>query len=54
MTVVAVTTIVPDGNAAVLQSQIAMAAFVPAQTVGKFVQQPAEIAIIDADIARLR
>lgn len=53
MTVVAVTTIVPDGNAAVLQSQIAMAAFVPAQTVGKVVKQP-EITITDADIARLR
>jgi hypothetical protein len=54
MTVLAVTTIVPDGNAAVLQNQIAMTAFVPAQTVGKVVQQSAEITITDADIARPR
>ena len=54
MTVLAVTTIAPDWNAAVLQNQIAMTTFVPVQTVGKVVQQAAEITITDADIARLR
>lgn len=52
MTTLAATSIIPDLNAATLQSQIAVSAVVPAQTVAKLVQQPAEITITDADIAR--
>jgi len=52
MTTLAATSIIPDLNAAALQSQIAVSAIVPAQTVAKLVQQPAEITITDADVAR--
>src|SRR5438105_5316471 len=44
MTMLAATTIVPDGNTAAVQSQIAVTAFVPAQTVANLVQQRSEIA----------
>ena len=52
MTTLAATSILPDVNAAALQSQIAVTAVVPAQTVAKLVQQPVEITITDVDIAR--
>jgi hypothetical protein len=52
MTTLAATTIVPDVNAAALQSQIAVTAFVPAQTIAQLVEQPAEITVTDEDIAR--
>ncbi len=52
MTTLAVTSIMPDVNGAALQGQIAVSAYVPAQTIGKVVQQPAELTITDADIAR--
>jgi hypothetical protein len=51
LTTLAAATISPQIHAAA-RSQIAVTAFVPAQTVGKLVQQPAEITITDADIAR--
>jgi hypothetical protein len=51
MTTLAATSIMPDVNAAAL-SQIAVSAYVPAQTIGKVVRQPAELTITDADIAR--
>jgi hypothetical protein len=50
-TTLAVATMSPHSHAAA-RSQIAVTAFVPAQTVAKLVQQPSEITITDADIAR--
>jgi hypothetical protein len=47
----AVSTIAPDAEAA-QRGQIAVTAVVPAQAVGQVVQQPSEITITDADIAR--
>ncbi|HEX8011335.1 MAG TPA: hypothetical protein VF814_10420 [Casimicrobiaceae bacterium] len=52
MTTLAASSIVPDVGAAAVQSQIAVTAIVPAQAVGQVVQEPAEITITDADIAR--
>ena len=51
LTTLAAATISPQIHAAA-RSQIAVTAFVPAQTVGKLVQQPSEITITDTDIAR--
>ena len=48
----AVSTVAPAVQAAQQHGQIAVSAFVPAQVVGEVVQQPAEITITDADIAR--
>ena len=52
ITALAASTIVPDIQAAALRGQIAVTAFVPAQTVAQLVQQPSEITITNADIAR--
>jgi hypothetical protein len=51
LTTLAAATMSPHIHAAA-RSQVAVTAFVPAQTVGKVVQQPSEIMITDADIAR--
>jgi hypothetical protein len=51
LTTLAAATMSPHIHAAA-RSQIAVTAFVPAQTVGKLVQQPSEITITDADCAR--
>jgi len=51
LTTLAAATMSPQIHAAT-RSQVAVTAFVPAQTVGKVVQQPSEITITDADIAR--
>ncbi|HZI83929.1 MAG TPA: hypothetical protein VFF44_08435 [Casimicrobiaceae bacterium] len=48
----AVSTIAPAVQAAQQRGQIAVSAIVPAQAIGQVVQQPAEITITDADIAR--
>src|SRR6202008_4500286 len=47
MTTLAATSIIPNVDAAALRSQIAVSAVVPAQTVAKLVQQPAELTITD-------
>jgi hypothetical protein len=52
MTTLAATSIIPNVDGAALRSQIAVSAVVPAQTVARLIQQPAEITITDADIAR--
>lgn len=52
LSTLAATTISPHGDAATLRSQVAVSAFVPAQAVAELVQQPSEITITDADIAR--
>jgi hypothetical protein len=52
ITTLAAASIVPDIHAAALPSQIAVTAFVPAQAVAQLVQQPYEITITNADIAR--
>jgi hypothetical protein len=51
LTTLAAATMSPQIHAAT-RSQIAVTAFVPAQIVAKLVQQPSEITITDADIAR--
>lgn len=51
LTTLAATTISPDIHAAA-RSQIAVTAFVPAQTVAQLAQHPSEITITDADVAR--
>jgi hypothetical protein len=51
LTTLAAATMSPHIHAAT-RSQIAVTAFVPAQIVAKLVQQPSEITITDADIAR--
>jgi hypothetical protein len=51
-TTLAASTIVPNVDAAAVRNEIAVTAFVPAQTVAQMVQQPSEITITDADIAR--
>ncbi|HUH93750.1 MAG TPA: hypothetical protein VL742_11535 [Casimicrobiaceae bacterium] len=48
----AVSTVAPAVEAAQQHGQIAVSAFVPAQAVGEVVQQPVQITITDADIAR--
>jgi hypothetical protein len=52
ITTLAATSIAPHVDAASVKSQIAVTAFVPAQTVAQVVTQPAEITITAADIAR--
>lgn len=52
LTTLAATTISPHLDAASLRSQIAVTAFVPAQTVGQLVSQPSEISITAADVSR--
>lgn len=52
LTTLAATTISPHLHAAAPRSQIAVSAFVPAQTIAQVVEQPAQITITDADIAR--
>jgi hypothetical protein len=52
LTTLAASTLSPHVDAAAMRSQIAVTAFVPAQTVAQIVQQPSEITITDADIAR--
>ena len=53
ITTLAASSIIPSVDAgAATRSQIAVTAFVPAQTVGQLVQQRSEITITDADIAR--
>jgi hypothetical protein len=51
LTTLAAATLSPPIHAAT-RSQIAVTAVVPAQTVGKLVQQPSEITITETDIAR--
>ena len=51
LTTLAAATMSPQIHAAT-RSQVAVTAFVPAQTVGQLVRQPSEITITDADIAR--
>jgi hypothetical protein len=48
----AVSTFAPDVEAGTQHGQIAVTVVVPAQAVGQVVQQPSEITITDADIAR--
>ena len=52
LTTLAASSIIPTVDAATTRNQIAVTAFVPAQTVGQLVQQSSEITITDADIAR--
>jgi hypothetical protein len=51
-TTLAATSIAPHVDAAALRSQIAVTAYVPAQTVAQLVTQPGEITITAADITR--
>jgi hypothetical protein len=48
----AMSTIAPTVDAAPQRGQIAVTAIVPAQTVAQLVEQPSEITITDADVAR--
>jgi hypothetical protein len=52
LTTLAAASIAPHADAASVRSQIAVTAFVPAQTVSQTVSQPAQITITAADIAR--
>ena len=52
ITTLAASTIVPDVSAATASTQIAVTAYVPAQTIAKLVLNPSEITITNADIAR--
>jgi hypothetical protein len=52
LTTLAASTISPHLHAAALKSQIAVTAYVPAQAVAQVVQQPSELTITGADIAR--
>lgn len=52
LTTLAATTLSPAVHAAAVRSQIAVTAFVPAQTVAQVVAQPAQLTITDTDIAR--
>jgi hypothetical protein len=51
-TTLAATSIAPHVDAAALRSQIAVTAYVPAQTVAQLVAQPGEITITAADVER--
>jgi hypothetical protein len=51
LTALAATTIAPHVDAASIRGQIAVTAFVPAQTVAQVVSQPSEITITATDIA---
>jgi hypothetical protein len=51
-TTLAATSIAPHVDAAAVRSQIAVTAYVPAQTVAQLVTQPAEITITAEDVAR--
>jgi hypothetical protein len=52
LTTLAATTVAPHADAGSQHNQIAVTAFVPAQTVAQVVAQPAEITITAADIER--
>ena len=52
LTTLAASSIIPDVSAATANSQIAVTAFVPAQTIAKLVLNPTQITITDADVAR--
>jgi hypothetical protein len=52
LTTLAAASIAPHADAASVRSQIAVTAFVPAQTVAQTVTQPSQITITAADIAR--
>jgi hypothetical protein len=52
LTTLAAASVAPHVDAAAVRGQMAVSAFVPAQTVGQVVAQPSEITITAADIAR--
>ena len=52
LTTLAASSIIPDVNAAAANTQIAVTAYVPAQTIAKLVLNPTQITITDADVAR--
>jgi hypothetical protein len=52
ITSLAASSVIPDVSAAAANTQIAVTAYVPAQTIAKLVLNPAQITITDADVAR--